>query len=318
METMERINMRIVDATRNPNTNYLTDAYNEFNKAKANLAELNQRVNPMTLSFLNTIVVYTNPKRITERKPINDVLLELKKGGGSGYIDVMQDYIELLRGKHESLRYIENIVEKLRELNGQNLSKSELLAKLSPDVFPFSNIIADAGEINASILRKLIKKIHEFLTTSSGLSDIVVSELSAIVVNLNETIIPILRVLTDLNETPEGHAFIQKLNLFSLIKLIEDIAMQKHKIKYHSDRAQYYERDKARMIGDFGTKFVPKRPVDEQAFVKSGNASQSVIGDSTFSAKGGRRTRRHKKRSAHKRSGHKRSGKRSGRKSRRR
>jgi len=56
------------------------------------------------------------------------------------------------------------------------------------------------------------------------------------------------------------------------------------------------------------------------AFKASGNDSQSVMGDSTFSAKGGRRTRRHKKRSAHKkRSGHnKRSGKRSGRKSRRR
>jgi hypothetical protein len=54
------------------------------------------------------------------------------------------------------------------------------------------------------------------------------------------------------------------------------------------------------------------------AFKASGNASQSVMGDSTFSAKGGRRTRRHKKRSGHKRSGHKRSGKRSGRKSRRR
>jgi hypothetical protein len=294
---MDSINMRIVDATRNPNTNYLTDAYNEFNKAKANLAELNQRVNPMTVSFLNTIVVYTNPNRITERKPINAVLLELKKGGGNGYIDVMQDYIELLRGNHESLRYIVNIVEKLRELNGQNLSKFELLEKLNPDVLPFSNIInTDAGEINASLLRKLIKKIHEFLTTSS--------ELSNIVVNLNDTIIPILRVLTDLNETSEGHAFIQKLNLFSLIKLIEDIEMQKRKIKYHSVRAQYYEEGKARMIGDFGTMFVPKRPVDEQ---KSG--------DSTFSAKGGRRTRRHKRSGHKKRSGH---NKRSGRKSRRR
>jgi hypothetical protein len=37
-------------------------------------------------------------------------------------------------------------------------------------------------------------------------------------------------------------------------------------------------------------------------FLNSGNASQSVIGDSTFSIKGGRRTR-------HKRSGHKRSNK---------
>ena len=283
--------MRIVDATRNPKSNFLTDAYNEFNKAKANLAELNQRVKPMTVSFLDTIVVYTNPKHITERKPINAVLLELKKGVGNGYIDVMQDYIELLRGNYESLRYIENIVEKLRELNGQNLSKSELLAKLSPDVFPFSNIITDAGEINASLLRKLIKKIHEFLTTSSGLS--------YIVVNLNDTIIPILRVLTNLNQTPEGRAFIQKLNLFSLIKLIEDIEMQKHKIKYHFDRAQYYEENKARMIGDFETMFVPK-----QAFVES---DQSNIGGITFSAKGGRRTRRHKKRSNKKRSGHKRS-----------
>jgi tetratricopeptide (TPR) repeat protein len=49
---------------------------------------------------------------------------------------------------------------------------------------------------------------------------------------------------------------------------------------------------------------------EEDAFVKSGNASQSVIGHSRFSAKGGRRTRHkrsgHKKHSNKKRSGHKR------------
>jgi hypothetical protein len=51
------------------------------------------------------------------------------------------------------------------------------------------------------------------------------------------------------------------------------------------------------------------------AFEASGNAIQSVIGDSTFSRKGGRRTKRHH--GHKKRSGHKRSSKRSG-KSRRR
>ena len=49
---------------------------------------------------------------------------------------------------------------------------------------------------------------------------------------------------------------------------------------------------------------------EDEAFVKSGNASQSVIGYSRFSAKGGRRTRHkrsgHKKHSNKKRSGHKR------------
>jgi hypothetical protein len=56
-----------------------------------------------------------------------------------------------------------------------------------------------------------------------------------------------------------------------------------------------------------------KSLVADKQFETSGNASQSVIGDSTVSAKGGRRTR--SKRSGHKRSGHKRSGhKRSGHK----
>lgn len=45
--------------------------------------------------------------------------------------------------------------------------------------------------------------------------------------------------------------------------------------------------------------------VADKQFEAAGNASQSVIGDSTFSAKGGRRTKRHKrinkKRSCHKR-----------------
>ena len=50
-------------------------------------------------------------------------------------------------------------------------------------------------------------------------------------------------------------------------------------------------------------------------FEASGNRSQSVIGASTISVKGGRRTRRHKKRSGHKRSNKKRSNKRSGKRS---
>lgn len=58
-----------------------------------------------------------------------------------------------------------------------------------------------------------------------------------------------------------------------------------------------------------------KSLVADKQFLASGNASQSEIGDSTFSRKGGRRTRRH--RGDKKRSGHKRSSKRSG-KSRRR
>jgi len=56
-----------------------------------------------------------------------------------------------------------------------------------------------------------------------------------------------------------------------------------------------------------------KSLVADKHFLASGNASHYVMGNNTFSTKGGRRTRRHKKRSAHKRS-----GKRSGRKSRRR
>ena len=55
---------------------------------------------------------------------------------------------------------------------------------------------------------------------------------------------------------------------------------------------------------------IMKTQREEDAFVKSGNASQSVIGYSRFSAKGGRRTRHkrsgHKKHSNKKRSGHKR------------
>jgi dsDNA-specific endonuclease/ATPase MutS2 len=58
-----------------------------------------------------------------------------------------------------------------------------------------------------------------------------------------------------------------------------------------------------------------KSSVANKEFLSSGNAIQSVIGDSTFSRKGGRRTKRHH--GHKKRSGHKRSSKRSG-KSRRR
>jgi|LakMenE01Jun11ns_1017448.scaffolds.fasta_scaffold9881303_2 hypothetical protein len=45
---------------------------------------------------------------------------------------------------------------------------------------------------------------------------------------------------------------------------------------------------------------------EDDAFVNSGNASQSVIGSKMISAKGGRRTRRYKRGGNKKRSGHKR------------
>ena len=50
-----------------------------------------------------------------------------------------------------------------------------------------------------------------------------------------------------------------------------------------------------------------KSSVANKQFLSSGNAIQSVIGDRTFSRKGGRRTKRQKKRSNKKRSGNKRS-----------
>jgi len=129
--------------------------------------------------------------------------------------------------------------------------------------------------------------------------------------HLKEQVVPMLQVLTGMNDD----AFIRQLDLKMLISQLKTIDKLEKSLKYAELNVQIDTEARKKMIGDFGTKFVPKRAYsdDEQAFVDSGNASQSVIGKNTFSAKGGRRTRRHKKRSGHKRSGHKRSGhKRSG------
>jgi hypothetical protein len=102
-------------------------------------------------------------------------------------------------------------------------------------------------------------------------------------------------------------------------------AQDKIRIVDMADAADIEKRQSAREASAAASEAARKAAQDEReakveaaraAFEASGNASQSVIGANTFSAKGGRRTRhkRSDKRSGNKRTNKKRSGKRSGNK----
>jgi len=332
---MDKIDLGIARAVtgmmgQDPATSYLTDSRQSVDKTMKKIQEIKANIHPVALQFLNTQMTYLpvamgSFENMTE--PIQIVLLELNNRL-FGYVDVMQDYIELMKlGFGDLPKFVEfvtHICGLAREYKHQGrmlMTTEELLDKLSMIDEQGNNsrsqsVIANAGTPQqSSFLENLLAKIKEHVRiydSANGSHD----TLLIVCRHLREQVVPMLQVLTDMNDD----AFIRQLDLKMLISQLKEIGKLEKSLKVAELRLQIDAEARKEMIGDFGTKFVPKRAYsdDEQAFVDSGNASQSVIGTSRFSAKGGKRTRRHKKRSGNKRSGNKRSGKRSGRKSRRR
>ena len=124
---------------------------------------------------------------------------------------------------------------------------------------------------------------------------------------LRGQVVPILQVLTDMNESPEGHAFIQQLDLNKLISRLNEIDKLEKSLTGAELRVRIDAEARKDMIGDLGTKFKPVPSYSLQPAM-----AHNVIGGIPTIATGGRRTKRHKR--SGKRSGHKRSGKRSGHK----
>jgi hypothetical protein len=316
-----------------PATSYLTDSRQSVDKTMKKIQEIKANIHPVALRFLNTQMTYLPVamgffENVTE--PIQIVLLELNNRL-FGYVDVMQDYIELMKLGFGDLpkfgEFVTHICGLARGYKHQGMmlmTKEELLGELSMIDAQGNNsrsqsVIANAGTPQQStFLENLLAKIKEHVRiydSANGPHDTIL----IVCRHLSEQVVPMLQVLTDMNDD----AFIRQLDLKMLISQLKEIGKLEKSLKVAEMKLQIDAEARKEMIGDFGTKFVPKRAYsdDEQAFVDSGNASQSVIGNSIFSAKGGRRTRHkhsgHKKRSAHK----KRSGKRSGKsvhKSRRR
>jgi hypothetical protein len=314
-----RLFQRASQKEKDPATSYLTDSRQSVDKTMKKIQEIKANIHPEALRFLNTQMTYLPVatgyfENVTE--PIQIVLLELNNRF-FGYVDVMQDYIELMKLGFGDLpkfvEFVKHICELARGYKHQGkmlMTKEELLGELSIDAqgknSRSQSVIANAGTPQqSSFLEKLLAKIKDFVRiydSDTGSHD----TLLIVCRHLREQVVPMLQVLTDMNDD----AFIRQLDLKMLISQLKEIGNLEKSLKGAELRLQIDAQARKEMIGDFGTKFVPKRAYsdDEQALVDSGNASQSVIG------KGGRRTRRHKKRSGHK----KRSNKRSVHKSRRR
>lgn len=339
-EIMLGISRVVKDIARTtPNTSYLTDSRRSVDKTKNKIQEIEGTMHPLALKFLNTEMTYepvTTGSKVKVTKPIMNVLLELSERFFN-YVDVMQYYINLMKlGDGTSyisanaadldLKKFVNFATKICNLARRYkdpgtgvmmMNKEELLNELNMKDYEIKECIDKAGR-QSTFLRNLLEQIKKHVhiyDSPNGSHD----TLMIVCRHLREEVVPMLQVLTDMNKSQDGHEFIKQLDLKELISQIKEIDKLKQSLKEAEFKVRFDAQAREQMIGDFGTKFANKKvySADEVAFLDSGNASQSVIGDSTFSSKGGRRTKRHKRSSCNKRNNKKRSNKRSN-KSRRR
>jgi hypothetical protein len=292
---------------------------------------MSHELHPLELEFVNTQIKFKETSRSVRHteKPIGVVLLTLSTKRFE-YIDVMRDYIELMKQKIVSIERFIGLVNNICDLAGRYMEtdgngkwkfqKEQVLKCLNHEIEwvpiqinsdmmqnmdglfknPIYYAIVNSGYIGEFFI-KLLQKIHHTMNLYDERATH--DNLFNICRHLNGQVVPILQVLTDLNQKQGeqgGDDFIKHLDLTALIEKLKQI---KQRESLMSTVKSYME-----------SSIMPRVKSLVAEAEAAGNASQYVMGDSTFSAKGGRRTRRHKKRSG-KRSGH---NKRSGRKSRRR
>jgi hypothetical protein len=328
---MDTIDLGIARAVKgmigqDPATSYLTDSRQSVDKTIKKIQDIKATINPVALQFLNTQMTYIPVAKgyfenVTE--PIQIVLLELSERF-FGYVDVMQDYIELMKlgigDLPKFVEFVEHICELARGYKHQGkmlMSKEELLDELSMNKSRSQSVIDNAGTPQqSSFLEKLLAKIKDFVRIydrDTGSHD----TLMIVCRHLREQVVPMLQVLTDMNDD----AFIGQLDLKMLISQLKEIGELEKSLKDAKLRLHIDTEARKEMIGDFGTKFKPVPSYSLQPAM-----AHNVIGGIPTIATGGRRTKRHKRsgKSGNKRSGkrsdhNKRSGhKRSGHKSRRR
>ena len=294
---------------RSPNASYLTDSRQSVDKTMNKIQEMKGTMHPLALKFLNDEITYepVAPGAIEVTKPRKIVLLELSERFFN-YVDVMQYYIDLMKRRDSEwlrsytaredydlgtfINFVTNICNLARRYKNYGLgkmlmTKDQILDELRmKDDSEIKECIDKAGH-QSTFLIKLLEKIKEHVRiydSEYGLHD----TLLIVCRHLREQVVPMLQVLTDMNKSPEGHAFIQQLDLNKLILRLTAIDKLEKSLKGHELRVRIDAEARKSMIGDFGTKFVPKQAysADEQDFVDSGNASQSKIGSVTISTKG--------------------------------
>lgn len=294
---------------KDPKTSYLKDSRQSVDETMKKIQEIKGAMHPLALQFSNTEMTYKpiQPGAIVEvTEPIKNVLLELNNRYFN-YVVEMQEYIEFMKlGVDDLTQFVEfvthicDLVSRYKHKGQLLMTKDALLEELGPEKFGSPQRRKVLAGRQSSILINLLDKIKKHVNdydNASGSHD----TLLIVCRHLREQVVPMLQVLKDMNKSPEGHAFIQQLKLNELILQLKEIDKLEKSLKGAELRVRIDAEARKEMIGDFGTKFANKNvySANEEAFLASGNASQSVIGNSTFSSKGGRRTR-------HKRSGHKR------------
>ena len=308
---------------------------------------MSHKLHPLALEFLRTQIDYVENVFVpppAEKKPIWFVLSRLNDNP-FGYIDVMQECINVMKkGLHGNRGFgdlVEFICELARKYDVGKANRDNVLIGLDPDeefvpiqiknvqvtqngnfINPIYHKVRNSdpnGSGMALVFRNLLEKIRNTL-----MKDNYRNKLLIICRYLREQVIPVLEVLTKISKKNGGKEFIEQLDLRRLINELREIQkMEKEMENDDQKRADIQaQREQLMRTSTFNVKSIMPQVeslVADKQFIDSGNASQSVIGDRTISVKGGRRTRhkRSGKRSGNKRSG-KRSSKRSGHKSRRR
>ena len=172
-----RLFQRASQKEKDPATSYLTDSRQSVDKTMKKIQEIKANIHPEALRFLNTQMTYLPVatgyfENVTE--PIQIVLLELNNRF-FGYVDVMQDYIELMKLGFGDLpkfvEFVKHICELARGYKHQGkmlMTKEELLGELSIDAqgknSRSQSVIANAGTPQqSSFLEKLLAKIKDFV-----------------------------------------------------------------------------------------------------------------------------------------------------------
>jgi hypothetical protein len=314
---------------------------------------MSHELHPLALEFVNTQI---NVKIIEpgafpyEKKPIGAVLLYLSTIT-FGYIDVMQDYIALMKKGIDMLKRFDELVVNICHLariymESDKYQKEQVLACLDHDnvsvpiqinnsvpiqindseiLFrnPIFYTINDSPEHVRPFFIQLLEKIKGTVEKYTHRDTLLY-----ICRHLREQVVPILKVLTELNQKQGGDDFIQHLDLNALIEKLKQIKVKADLMDITRSMLKSSIMPQVRSLLDAAAQKEAQEEREDKVkearkkfedSLKAGYAGQSVIGKESFKVKGGRRTRykrsghkRSGKRSAHKkRSGHKRSGKRS-------
>jgi hypothetical protein len=168
--------------------------------------------------------------------------------------------------------------------------------------------VMDSKSIRPCLVN-LLNKIRNKLT-ASGDNGVDRLQMNTICRYLSEQVVPILTVLTAMSEKTKGEEFIKQLDLRRLINELREIQKMEKEMetddRMQADRRNQRE-DFMRTSAFNVNSIMPQvnRLVADKQYIASGNRAQSVIDGVPIPAKGGRRTKRHKKRSGGKKRSYK-------------